>query len=43
MRLLKYRFTNPTDGAEYCGLSTPLKAAERTAQSVPGIDRILVV
>jgi hypothetical protein len=38
MRIIKYRFTNPTDGAEYGGLSTTLKEAERTAQSVTGIQ-----
>ena len=38
MRIIKYRFTNPKDGAEYGGLSTTLKEAERTAQSVTGIQ-----
>jgi len=37
MRIIKYRFTNPKDGAEYGGLSTTLKEAERVAQSVTNI------
>ena len=38
MKIIKYRFTNPSDGAEYGGLSTTLKEAERVAQSVTGIQ-----
>ena len=37
MRIIKYRFTNPLDGAEHGGICTTLKEAEKVTKAVTNI------
>lgn len=37
MRIIKYRFTDPKDGAEHGGLCTTVKEAEKVTKEISGI------